>query len=215
MDNAKNIIALTAVALAVAGAVWWKSTRQDTPAATPASLPQINVQPTPHPEAQEQHAPEQETPKPRPTTAPTPQVSPSPVPPEPSADDRSTSDAIPLMQTPTPQPTAKSVETPQPAPQASPQPAALPRLVDLGSDKCKQCKALAPILDELRTQYVGRLSVEFIDVWKKPKEAQLYKIRLIPTQILYDGTGKELWRHEGFISKKELIDLFADKVGVK
>jgi thioredoxin 1 len=91
----------------------------------------------------------------------------------------------------------------------------LPRLVDLGAHKCKQCIALAPILDALREEYKGRLSVEFIDVWKNPGAAKPYKIRLIPTQILYTAEGKEVWRHEGFISKEDLKALFAKKVGVQ
>ncbi len=93
--------------------------------------------------------------------------------------------------------------------------AKLPRLVDLGADECVACKKLAPILDALRKEYEGRLAVEFIDVWKNPPAKALYGIRLIPTQILYDKDGRELWRHEGFISREELTAIFADKVGVK
>ena len=90
----------------------------------------------------------------------------------------------------------------------------LPRLVDLGSVSCKACKDLAPILDQLREEYQGRLSVEFIDVFKNPDAKGPYAIRLIPTQILFDKDGRELWRHEGFISKDELKTLFAEKAGV-
>ena len=92
---------------------------------------------------------------------------------------------------------------------------ALPRLVDLGADKCIPCKKLAPILEELKQEYAGRLIVEFIDVWKNPGAGKPYNIRLIPTQILYDREGNEVWRHEGFISKEDLKALFAEKVGVK
>ena len=53
-----------------------------------------------------------------------------------------------------------------PAPIVSPgtsaQPAGIPRLVDLGADTCIPCKAMAPILIELRTEYAGRLQVDFI-----------------------------------------------------
>ncbi len=109
----------------------------------------------------------------------------------------------------------------QPAPEAeadsakAPADARLPRLVDLGADKCKACKALAPILVALREEYKGRLDVEFIDVWKNPSAKTPYNIRLIPTQVLYDAEGHEVWRHEGFISKENLKALFAEKVGVK
>ena len=82
---------------------------------------------------------------------------------------------------------------------------ALPRLVDLGSDTCIPCKLMAPILEELKKEYEGRLQVDFIDVWKNPDEAKRYGIKLIPTQIFFDESGKELYRHEGFISKEDIL----------
>lgn len=93
--------------------------------------------------------------------------------------------------------------------------ARLPRLVDLGADKCIPCKKMAPILEQLREEYKGRLDVEVIDVWKNPNAGLPYRIRVIPTQILYSREGKEVWRHEGFISKNDLKALFAEKVGVE
>ena len=81
----------------------------------------------------------------------------------------------------------------------------VPKLVDLGSDKCIPCKMMIPVLADLKTNYVGQLEVEFIDVWKNPDAGKPYKINLIPTQIFYDSAGKELFRHEGFFSKKEIL----------
>jgi thioredoxin 1 len=81
----------------------------------------------------------------------------------------------------------------------------LPRLVDLGADKCIPCKMMAPILEELKTKYNGKLQVDFIDVWKNPGEAPKYKISVIPTQIFYDSAGKELFRHEGFFAKEDIL----------
>lgn len=81
----------------------------------------------------------------------------------------------------------------------------LPRLVDLGADRCIPCKMMAPVLADLKTNYVGQLDVEFIDVWKKPAAAERYKIQVIPTQIFYDTTGKERFRHQGFLSKQEIL----------
>jgi thioredoxin 1 len=81
----------------------------------------------------------------------------------------------------------------------------LPRLVDLGADKCIPCKMMAPILEELKTTYAGKLQVDFIDVWKNPDEAPKYKISVIPTQIFYDSSGKELFRHEGFFAKEDIL----------
>jgi thioredoxin 1 len=81
----------------------------------------------------------------------------------------------------------------------------LPRLVDLGADKCIPCKMMAPILEQLKSEYEGTLIVDFIDVWKNPDEAPKYNIKLIPTQIFYDASGKERFRHEGFISKEDIL----------
>jgi len=91
---------------------------------------------------------------------------------------------------------------------AGPGPAAaggLPRLVDLGADSCIPCKMMAPILDEMKKEYAGKMEVVFIDVWKKREEAGRYGIQLIPTQIFYGADGKELHRHQGFIGKEEIL----------
>ena len=83
-----------------------------------------------------------------------------------------------------------------------------PRLVDLGAKACIPCKLMAPVLEGLKKDFAGRLEVEFIDVWMKENVplAEKYRIRVIPTQILLDASGKELWRHEGYISRYGLLD---------
>jgi thioredoxin 1 len=88
---------------------------------------------------------------------------------------------------------------------SAPPPAGRPRLVDLGADKCVPCKLMAPILEELRRDYAGRLDVVFIDVWKDRDAGKPYGISVIPTQIFYDATGKERFRHEGFYSKQDIL----------
>ena len=81
----------------------------------------------------------------------------------------------------------------------------LPRLVDLGADKCVTCKMMAPILEGLKKEYGGRMDVQFIDVWKTSEAGKEYGIRVIPTQIFYGPTGKELFRHEGFFGKEDIL----------
>jgi thioredoxin 1 len=85
------------------------------------------------------------------------------------------------------------------------EPSKLPKLVDLGAGKCIPCKAMAPILKDLKAEYAGRMDVEFIDVWKDPKPGKAYKIKLIPTQIFFDASGKERFRHEGFFGKEDIL----------
>ena len=89
-------------------------------------------------------------------------------------------------------------------------PASLPRLVDLGSDRCQSCLAMVPVLEGLTREYEGRLEVLFIDVWKEPGEAERYGIQLIPTQIFFDSGGRELFRHQGFFSKEDILAKWKD-----
>ncbi|MFH1283466.1 MAG: thioredoxin family protein [bacterium] len=81
-------------------------------------------------------------------------------------------------------------------------------LVELGSVKCIPCKKMKPILDEIETKYSEQVDVVFHDVWTKEggRDAEKYKIRLIPTQVFLDKSGKEYFRHEGFYPLDEIIE---------
>jgi len=81
----------------------------------------------------------------------------------------------------------------------------LPRLLDLGATKCIPCKMMAPILEDLKKTYAGKMDVQFIDVWQDQAPGRKYGIRVIPTQIFFDAAGKELFRHEGFFSKEDIL----------
>ena len=95
---------------------------------------------------------------------------------------------------------------PQAAVEASaPQGKALPRLVDLGAGKCIPCKAMKPILDDLKATYADTFKTEFIDVWENADAGKRYGINMIPTQIFFGADGKELFRHEGFFGKEDIL----------
>jgi thioredoxin 1 len=100
---------------------------------------------------------------------------------------------------PAPQPTTQSV-------------AGIPRLLDLGSVSCIPCKMMAPILEDLKKEFAGRLQVEFVDVVNvNPAAGKHFGIKLIPTQVFFDASGKEFFRHEGFISKGDILAKFKEK----
>lgn len=105
------------------------------------------------------------------------------------------------------QPAAPGPSSPSLAKSAPAPAGALPRLVDLGAKSCIPCKMMAPILEELKRDYAGRFDVEFVDVWVKENavKAEEFGIRAIPTQIFFDASGKELWRHEGYFSKEAIL----------
>jgi thioredoxin 1 len=81
-------------------------------------------------------------------------------------------------------------------------------LVDVGAATCIPCKMMAPILEKLEKTYQGRAAVFFVDVRKDPAGVERFKIRVIPTQIFFDKNGKEVYRHEGFLSEKDIVSIF-------
>lgn len=82
---------------------------------------------------------------------------------------------------------------------------ALPKLVDLGAGKCIPCKMMAPILEDLKKSHADKFEVQFIDVWQNSDSGRKYGIRVIPTQIFFAPDGKELFRHEGFYGKENIL----------
>lgn len=102
--------------------------------------------------------------------------------------------------------TCRFLQAEAPAAMAPPVAAlALPRLVDLGAGTCVPCKMMAPVLEELKREQAGVFDVEFIDVRHDPEAGKKFAISLIPTQIFLDAEDKELFRHEGFLGKEDIL----------
>jgi thioredoxin 1 len=90
------------------------------------------------------------------------------------------------------------------------QAADLPRLLELSSPSCLACRQMEPVLRLLQSEYAGQLDVQFIDVEKYGSRVQKYNIRVIPTLIFFDRRGKEIFRHEGFVSEKRIVAKFRE-----
>lgn len=92
----------------------------------------------------------------------------------------------------------------KPAAPAIPASSDRPSLVELGSDECQQCQKMQKVLAELEPMLAGKVDVVRVDTDVHTDVVSRFRLRLIPTQILVDGKGQELWRHEGFIPLDEL-----------
>ena len=79
-------------------------------------------------------------------------------------------------------------------------------MVDLGAHSCIPCKMMAPILVELEKEYKGKAAIIFIDIWQNENEGKRFGVKMIPTQIFFDRSGKEVSRHTGFLEKQVIID---------
>ena len=82
-----------------------------------------------------------------------------------------------------------------------------PYFLEVGSNSCRSCKIMGSRLHEI-TQEHPEYNIHFINVQKERDAASNLKIMMIPTQIIYDEEGKEVYRHIGLLSEDELVQLF-------
>lgn len=80
-----------------------------------------------------------------------------------------------------------------------------PVVIDLGARTCIPCRKMAPILESLAAEYRGKAGVLFIDVHEDQAAAEKFRVQMIPTQVFFNGKGKEVSRHIGFIDKADIV----------
>lgn len=80
-----------------------------------------------------------------------------------------------------------------------------PVLVDFGAEWCGPCRTLGPIIEELATEYEGRVVVGKVDVDNNQEFAAKYGVRNIPTVLMFKD-GEVVGRQVGVASKKTYTD---------
>jgi len=78
-----------------------------------------------------------------------------------------------------------------------------PVLVDLWAAWCGPCRMIAPILDQLATEYQGRVTIVKLNVDENPDTAAKYQVRSIPTLLLFKQ-GQVAATKVGAASKSDL-----------
>jgi thioredoxin 1 len=78
-----------------------------------------------------------------------------------------------------------------------------PVLVDFWAEWCGPCKMIAPVLEELATEYAGRLTIAKLNVDDHREATEKFKVRGIPTLILFKNGEPEATK-VGALSKSQL-----------
>ncbi|MEL7124213.1 MAG: thioredoxin [Bacteroidota bacterium] len=77
------------------------------------------------------------------------------------------------------------------------------KVIDFWAEWCGPCRMVAPVIEDLSTEYEGKATVGKVDVDNNPEVAMKYGIRSIPTiMILKDGQVVD--KHIGTITKAAL-----------
>lgn len=86
-----------------------------------------------------------------------------------------------------------------------------PVLVDFSAEWCGPCKAMAPILKDVKKEMDNNVKIIKVDVDKNPQAAQKFQVRGVPTLILFKE-GKLLWRQSGVVPANQLTNIIKNNI---
>jgi len=78
--------------------------------------------------------------------------------------------------------------------------------LEVGSDSCRSCRVMGKLLYTVKQEH-PKYPIYFVNVKKEREAAVKLKIQMIPTQIILDGKGEEVFRHVGILKPEELTAL--------
>jgi thioredoxin 1 len=82
--------------------------------------------------------------------------------------------------------------------------------LEFGATGCSSCRLMEKVMEKVRSKYTPEVKVHFLNVLKPANRAMMeyFGVAAIPTQVLLDISGKEVFRHTGFYSFDDLANEF-------
>jgi thioredoxin 1 len=81
-----------------------------------------------------------------------------------------------------------------------------PVLVDFGATWCGPCKALAPVVEKLADETVGKYKICKVDIDDAPKVSAKFGVKSVPTILVFKN-GEKFAQHVGLTNKEKLLTL--------
>lgn len=83
-------------------------------------------------------------------------------------------------------------------------------VIEFGGPICVPCVKMQPLLADLQQKFGSRAQFRNFYVTQFPREAQVHKVMVMPTQVVFDPNGKEVARHMGYWPKDEFLSALAN-----
>ena len=79
-------------------------------------------------------------------------------------------------------------------------------LLDLSAEWCQPCKALAPVVDDLANEWVGKIRFGTLDIDANPQIPTRFQVRGVPTLLLFKG-GQVIGQLTGAHPRPKIVEL--------
>ena len=80
-----------------------------------------------------------------------------------------------------------------------------PTVAEFGANACASCREMKVILGELKRRHGDRYGIVAIDILEQRDYIERHRIQLMPTQVFFDASGREVGRHLGKLTLDEVV----------
>lgn len=89
--------------------------------------------------------------------------------------------------------------------------AGVPLIVEFGGETCIPCMKMQPVLQGLQARLGKRARVSNFWIQPNPEVARQHQIMVMPTQIIFDAKGREIFRHMGYFAQPDFEKALKEK----